>query len=182
MAVLNQQCSMPIHLNYAPTNKSYPSKQQKGGQQKNYINRIILVIGVLLLYGPAYANDWVQYDIKHFNTDNSLHSNHVYQTFQDSRQFIWIVTATGLDFFDGSQFIRIKKWPTLDLISYAQIRFEDAQHRLWLRLVENGKVQFYLIDCRTFEVQKADPVLNIHWHEKIFDAAQWKNGLIYLFW
>lgn len=171
---------MPIHLNYAPTNKSYPSKQQKGGQQKNYINRIILVIGVLLLYGPAYANDWVQYDIKHFNTDNSLHSNHVYQTFQDSRQFIWIVTATGLDFFDGSQFIRIKKWPTLDLISYAQIRFEDAQHRLWLRLVENGKVQFYLIDCRTFEVQKADPVLNIHWHEKIFDAAQWKNGLIYL--
>jgi signal transduction histidine kinase/CheY-like chemotaxis protein/ligand-binding sensor domain-containing protein len=162
-----------------PTNH-FPVNSKKGAQLKNCFNQIILVIGVLFLYNPAYANDWVQYDIKHFSTENSLHSNHVYQTFQDSRQFIWVVTATGLDFYDGSQFIRIKKWPRLDLVSNAQIRFEDAQHHLWLRLVENGKVQFYLIDCRTFEVQKADPVLNIHWHEKIFDAAQWKNGLIYL--
>jgi signal transduction histidine kinase/CheY-like chemotaxis protein/ligand-binding sensor domain-containing protein len=147
---------------------------------KNCRNPILLVIGILLLSSSTYANELLRHDIKHYNTENGLQDNHVYQTFQDSRQFIWVVTATGLDFYDGSQFIRIKKWPTLDLVSNAQIRFEDAQHRLWLRLVENGKIQFYLIDCRTFQVQKADPVLDIHWHEKIFDAAQWKNGLIYL--
>jgi signal transduction histidine kinase/CheY-like chemotaxis protein/ligand-binding sensor domain-containing protein len=171
---------MPIHLNYAPTNKSFPSKLQQRSATKNCFNQIILVIGALFLYSPVYANDWVPYDIKHYNTENSLQDNHVYQTFQDSRQFIWVVTATGLDFYDGSQFIRIKKWPRLDLITNAQIRFEDAQHRLWLRLVENGKVQFYLIDSRTFQVQKAEPALNIRWHEKLFDAAQWKNGSIYL--
>ena len=171
---------MPIHLNYAPTNKSFPSKLQQRSATKNCFNQIILVIGALFLYSPVYANDWVPYDIKHYNTKNSLQDNHVYQTFQDSRQFIWVVTATGLDFYDGSQFIRIKKWPTLDLRSNAQIRFEDAQHRLWLRLIENGKVQFYLINSRTFQVQKAEPVLNIRWHENLFDAAQWKNGLIYL--
>ena len=147
---------------------------------KNSIFWIVLVIDLFLFKIPTYGSTFNEYTIKHFSTENRLHSNHVYQTFQDSRLFIWIVTATGLDFFDGSQFIRIKKWPRLDLISNAQIRFEDAQHRLWLRLVENGKVVFYLIDSRTFQVQKADPVLNIHWQEKIFDIAQWKNGLIYL--
>jgi len=129
---------------------------------KNYRNPILLAIGILLLCNSAYANQLLRYDIKHYNTENGLQDNHVYQTFQDSRQFIWLVTATGLDFYDGSQFVPIMKWTHLNLFGNAQIRFEDPQHRLWLRLVENGKIQFYLIDSRTFQVQKVEPGLSLY--------------------
>ncbi|MEN9414805.1 MAG: hypothetical protein RLZ62_1109, partial [Bacteroidota bacterium] len=70
-----------------------------------------LIPGCLLLsaaVGAQTAADRLV--IERYNTQNGLTHAHVYQVFQDSRGFIWLVTGDALMLYDGIIFTPVMRW------------------------------------------------------------------------
>lgn len=68
----------------------------------------------------------------HFDLSDGLSHNQVYQSYQDKRGFLWLVTANGLNLFDGRSSKLVKSWPLLQSPHELKICGEDAGGQLWL--------------------------------------------------
>ncbi len=55
----------------------------------------------LVVFGQAEESN--QYTTELYGVENGISHAHVYRSFQDSRGFLWLVTANGLNVFDGNQ-------------------------------------------------------------------------------
>lgn len=65
----------------------------------------------------------------HFNEDNGLPSDYVYNVFQDKKGFIWIASNAGLSKYDGFEFIT---YPTRSSKSLPGSAIkEDSKGRIW---------------------------------------------------
>lgn len=117
-----------------------------------------IVISVGLVIG-GYAQEGVFYEVHNYTTKEGLSHNHVYQTFQDSRGLIWLVTGEGIDLYDGHRFESVIEWE-LGALSYQnKICFEDADGLLWIKIVREDKVLFKWVNTRTKLVVQEVPEL-----------------------
>ncbi|MFM7153732.1 MAG: two-component regulator propeller domain-containing protein, partial [Bacteroidota bacterium] len=87
--------------------------------------------------------------IEHYNTQNGLTHAHVYQVFQDSRGFIWLVTGNALLLYDGFIFMPVMEWDVIKSPGDIRLLFEDRAGKIWLQKNHNS---YYLIDIRSFAV------------------------------
>ena len=62
--------------------------------------------------------------IERYNTQNGLTHAHVYQVFQDSRGFIWIVTGDALMLYDGSLFLTAMRWDVANSPQDSRLLFQ----------------------------------------------------------
>ena len=67
-----------------------------------HISSIFLICFLGLFTSPASAQP---YRISHFGAENGLSNNYIVSLAQDRKGYIWIATESGLNRFDGQQFI-----------------------------------------------------------------------------
>lgn len=68
---------------------------------------ILLVIFKMHGFSQAMSSIFPAPQFRHFTTRKGLPDNHVFSIFQDSRGLLWIGTANGLSYFDGTTFTPI---------------------------------------------------------------------------
>lgn len=99
-------------------------------------------------------------DIESYGLADGLSHQHVYQTYQDNRGIIWLVTANGLNVFDGEAFYRAMEWPLPASHTGVSIRAEDAKGRLWVRFKDRDTHIFRLINIYTREIEDIKSALD----------------------
>ncbi len=81
---------------------------------------------------------------RHFDTDNGLAHSHIRDITQDSRGYIWLATWTGVDRFDGYEFLNYRSFTgdsvKLDNNRVEKVR-EDADGRMMV-MTYTGRVYF----------------------------------------
>ena len=91
---------------------------------------------LLLLFSlPGFSQQAKQFAFKHFSVVNGLVSNTVKSVVQDKDGFIWIGTYSGLQRFDGGNFISFKasKKNARSLPSdRINILYSDRKNNLWV--------------------------------------------------
>lgn len=125
------------------------------------------VFPFIFFYSDLTAQTQVRSVSEHFTVETGLLNNHVFQTFQDHRGFIWVIAGNSLDFYDGNQFSSVLTWSS----GNAEVRFEDWQGRLWVRLKDHGKIKFYLVDSKCFKITSLAELLGKEYSDQVFDAA-----------
>ncbi len=115
------------------------------------MKKLLLPIIPVLLFTNLATAQWA-YPFNRIGTEDGigLASNVVYCTYQDSKGFIWVGTANGLQRFDGSKFIQISSGRAnrvLLVSSLTQILPADSNN-LWLCFPE--KQEFGLFNTTTF--------------------------------
>jgi ligand-binding sensor domain-containing protein len=113
---------------------------------------------------------------RHFQVEEGLPSATVYQTFQDSRDFLWFSTEAGLSRFDGTRFRNFSMdegLPDNEIFGL----FEDSKNRLWFRAY-NGHFG-YLSHDTIFNADQIPLLKSLekpHWVMQIFEDS---NGDLY---
>jgi AraC-like DNA-binding protein len=79
---------------------------------------------------PAQKEDYVVH-YEQYTISNGLSHNHVYQSYKDSRGILWLITARGLNRFDGNQFKFIPQVEITDT-PRAKIFLEDKDGEIWI--------------------------------------------------
>jgi ligand-binding sensor domain-containing protein len=98
---------------------------------------------VFLLILPFYS--FSQSPVfKNYNADNGLPSNEVYQTFQDSKGYLWIATDMGVSKFNGHRFQNFSSSNGLSDNTVFGF-YEDYKERVWFRSYL-GKISYYFND------------------------------------
>jgi len=99
--------------------------------------RLCLTLVFILLRSGIHAADYV-----HLTVKDGLPNNTVYYAMQDSKNFIWFCTPTGVSRYDGRKF---ENFTMADGLADNEIFrcVEDTHHRIWF-LSYNGKLSFYL--------------------------------------
>lgn len=103
----------------------------------NIINKILLLFILLSLLVVSHSQT-INYRFAHLTMQNGLSHNQVQCIFQDSRGFIWFGTISGLNRYDGNNFVVYKKEPfdTLSLIDNSINNiYEDDKGHLWINTV-----------------------------------------------
>jgi len=99
-------------------------------------------------------------DIEGYGIKDGILHQHVYQTYQDNRGIIWLVTANGLNVFDGEAFYMAMEWPLPASHLEISIRAEDAVGRLWVRFKERASYVFRLVNIYTREIEDIKSALD----------------------
>ncbi|SFB83147.1 Two component regulator propeller [Flexibacter flexilis DSM 6793] len=78
---------------------------------------------------------------KHYTVNQGLASSTVYFTMQDSKGYLWIMTSSGVNRFDGQNF---EYFSTDNGLSDNEVfkAYEDTQGRIWF-LTYNGKLSYF---------------------------------------
>lgn len=78
---------------------------------------------------------------KHFTVNQGIASSTVYFTMQDSKGYLWIMTSSGINRFDGQNF---EYFSTDNGLSDNEVfkAYEDTQGRIWF-LTYNGKLSYF---------------------------------------
>src|SRR5215469_1104631 len=89
----------------------------------------------------------------HISMEDGLSNNEVYQIIQDSKGYIWLATADGLNRYDGYSFKVFRhQQNNPDSLSgnFVNSTCEDSKGRLWLTPYPNG-IDLYNPDTETFK-------------------------------
>jgi hypothetical protein len=99
-----------------------------------------IFIFIVLLFGAVSAGAQ-DFPMLHFNVEEGLPSNVVYQVYKDSKGYIWIATDKGIARYNG---IKFEVFTTANGLPDNEIFFfqEDLYGRLWLGTF-NGERCFY---------------------------------------
>lgn len=81
-----------------------------------------------------------------FDATKGLKDEHVFQTFEDRRGFLWVITDTELVFFDGKNFFPVQKHSSAETSRNIRIRGQDALGRIWVRYEEEGNFTFRIFE------------------------------------
>lgn len=114
--------------------------------------------------------------IERYNTQNGLTHAHVYQVFQDTRGFVWLVTGDALMLYDGGLFMTVMRWNVASSPQDSRLLFEDDTGRIWLR---RGKTHF-LVDIRSLEVTDSSVLLEGRVSGQIDCVVKGGNGIVSL--
>lgn len=126
-----------------------------------------------------YGQSDLREDVVRYGKSEGLSHNHVFQSFEDSRGFIWLITESGLDFFNGTSFETVQHWRSLSVASGISIRFEDAQGNLWIRIpMEHEKVRYSLVNIHTKEYKEIIPRIASASDVPVFDVALGRDQTI----
>ncbi|MFN5237921.1 MAG: hypothetical protein ACK5FV_12210, partial [Bacteroidota bacterium] len=114
--------------------------------------------------------------IERYNTQNGLTHAYVYQVFQDTRGFVWLVTGDALMLYDGGLFMTVMRWDLANSPQDSRLLFEDDTGRIWLR---RGKTHF-LVDIRSLEVTDSSVLLEGRVSGQIDCVVKGGNGIVSL--
>ncbi len=81
---------------------------------------------------------------KNYSVNNGLPSNEVYQTFQDSKGYIWIASDKGVSRFNGREFTNYSSSNGLPDNTVFEF-YEDHHHRIWFHSYL-GKISYFFED------------------------------------
>ncbi|MBK8111315.1 MAG: hypothetical protein IPK46_13770 [Saprospiraceae bacterium] len=99
---------------------------------------------------------WAQnYPVRHYNTNDGLSSNIVYDAIQDKNGYLWFATNTGVSKFDGKSWKNYSVDDGLGDNEILKIRM-DAKSRIWL-FCFNGALN--VIDGDTIHSPKNNKIL-----------------------
>ncbi len=110
-------------------------------------------IFILLLAVAVFTSAATPYKVRYITADDGLSRNLVHQIFKDSRGFIWIATAKGLDRYDGYNLLQ---YNSTQRDTHLQSDFvncveEDNAGNLWIG-TDNG---LFFLDYQTGVVSEA---------------------------
>ncbi|MHA1988904.1 MAG: ligand-binding sensor domain-containing protein [Promethearchaeota archaeon] len=117
---------------------------------------VILILSTLLFTGNSTL--FAQSDnivFERINTSNGLSNNIVRRIFQDSKGYLWIGTADGLNKYDGYNFITYRHDPqdtTRISNNYIWNIFEDKGTNLWIGT--EGGLNLYNYETESFKTFK----------------------------
>lgn len=112
----------------------------------------MLITLVILSSLQAYS---ATLSFRHYSVKEGLANSTAYDVFQDSRDFIWIATESGVNRFDGNKFELFTMDNGLSDNEVLQIR-EDSSGRIWF-LTLNGKPSYFFKE--KFYNTSTDPLL-----------------------
>lgn len=81
-----------------------------------------------------------------FDNTAGLLGGHVYQVFEDNNGFLWLVTETSLQFFDGNHFYPVYDHFSVSAYDKVRILCQDKTGRIWVRYEENGNLRVRVFD------------------------------------
>jgi signal transduction histidine kinase/CheY-like chemotaxis protein len=144
------------------------------------LSAIITLVWCTLVpfFARAQAEDGIRPVTERYTTQNGLTHNHVYQVFQDSRGFIWLVTGDALILYDGSIFMPVMRWEVIKSSGTVRLLFEDVSGKIWLR---KGTNSYILIDIRSFEITDLKQLLGDRLQVQIDCVVKDKKGIISIF-
>ena len=101
----------------------------------------------MLIAGTSFNNqvvaqtgqEVVWYEKLYDNTAGLL-GGHVYQVFEDKSGFLWVVTESSLQFFDGNHFYPVYDHFSVSAYDKVRILCQDGAGRVWVRYEENGRL------------------------------------------
>ncbi len=135
-----------------------------------------LIPGCLLLsaaVGAQTAADRLV--VERYNTQNGLTHAHVYQVFQDSRGFIWLVTGDALMLYDGIIFTPVMRWEVITSPDDNRLLFEDKSGKIWFR---KNRSDYFLIDIRSLSVTSFREWSDNRFHERIDCVVMGPDGIV----
>lgn len=127
-----------------------------------YTRIVFITVFISCLSGLSFrlnAQENAVYEVHKYTTKEGLSHNHVYQTFQDSRGLIWLVTGSGIDLFDGTRFESVMEWEFSSVAYQNRICFEDADGLLWIKIVREERVYIKWINSKTKQIIGSEPEL-----------------------
>lgn len=95
--------------------------------------RIFMLLCFLLTFLHLQAERVIE--VEKYTTRDGLSSDIIYRAFTDSRGFLWLATADGLNRFDGKDFKVFRHIPNDSTSIAGNIVYfitEDAEHNLWI--------------------------------------------------
>ena len=125
--------------------------------EKDYLCRAMIkktFLPFLLLLVFPWASQAVEGAFRHYTTRDGLSSNTVQALIQDRNGLIWMGTASGLDSFDGKEFIH-HPFPAGE-DDYVRQLFQDSSGQLWVG-TENAVFRYDMTSppVRVFEIPEA---------------------------
>ncbi|MGV3706570.1 MAG: two-component regulator propeller domain-containing protein [Arcticibacter sp.] len=100
-------------------------------------------LSIILFSACSYLQSYsATLNFRHYSVREGLANSTVYDVFQDSKDFIWIATESGVNRFDGNKFELFTMDNGLSDNEVLQIR-EDSSGRIWF-LTLNGKPSYFL--------------------------------------
>ncbi len=137
---------------------------------------ILLLLGFTLLFNSIGAQSRYSAEVNLYTTEQGLPSNHVYQCFQDRRGLLWLLTENGLCRFDGRNFQLVLNKGFNPDFSKNIIRFEDADHDLWISIhAANGPTRYTLFNTLTNQVRTPEEKFGPSCPDDIRDIELGKN-------
>lgn len=137
---------------------------------------IFLLLGFILLFNSICAQSRYNAEVNLYTTEQGLPSNHVYQCFQDRRGLLWLLTENGLCRFDGRNFQLVLSEGFHPDFSKNSIRFEDADHDLWISIqAVGGPTKFVLFNTVTNQVRTPEEKFGPSFPNDILDIELGKN-------
>ncbi len=114
-----------------------------------------LTFFALFVFFPAKSQTATEYYFNTLSLKDGLTQSTVHSILRDSKGFLWIGTAAGLNRFDGQNLVNFHTFAhSKGVLSDNQIRYivEDAQQNLWIST--NGGVLLYNRENNSFELQE----------------------------
>jgi ligand-binding sensor domain-containing protein len=145
--------------------------------------RSISRLALLLFFYPVFLTAQQNYivDIQQYTADQGLSHNHIYQTFQDRRGLIWLLTGNGLNRFDGQQFKNVMATLVSDQPKNNEICFEDQEGYLWIKdWKEGGLPKFRLIHTISGEITTPERKYGKAFPHNVYHVAPGKKGSIWV--
>jgi signal transduction histidine kinase/DNA-binding NarL/FixJ family response regulator/ligand-binding sensor domain-containing protein len=119
--------------------------------------RIIAAVLFVLGVSTRVIAD-AEFQVQKYSVEDGLSHPHTFQTFQDSRGFLWVAAANGLNFFDGRKFHLRLRWP-LGKPWQTRIVCEDSRGYLWVRIIDNsGQLAYKIANIHTGRVSTPQEV------------------------
>ncbi len=135
---------------------------------RKLILKCTVFVLVLLFVGTGICAQTRYVHVDGFDTGDGLSHNHIYQTFQDSRGFVWAVTGNGLQFYDGHLFAKITGWPVVMSPRDIAVLFEDGSGNLWIKTPAG----FGLVNIYTFQYKSAREILGNDLFPRVTDIRR----------
>jgi ligand-binding sensor domain-containing protein/two-component sensor histidine kinase len=130
---------------------------------------IFLTCFFKISYSQNSGYKWINY-----TTDNGLESNGVFQTFIDSKGFLWIATGNGINKFDGQKFTTLNQNNGLPDNTVFKV-FEDQQNRIWY-LPFSCKLSYF--DGTKIILYKYNNIISKFYQNSINADLRFGNGYI----
>ena len=121
------------------------------------LNGVFIMVLLLLFWNALSGQKVIPYEYKQFTIVDGLPENTVYNSLQDSQNFMWFFTSSGVCRFDGRHFENYNF--SKNLVDNEILGgFEDSNGRIWFKSF-NGKLSFFNPITQQIESYKNNPSL-----------------------
>ena len=159
-------------------------------KSKNFINlkekheliffKLIFLSLLILQFHNLYAQE-AKIDFEHYSVDQGISSPLIPYIFQDKKGFLWLATWSGLDRYDGYNFVSYRHIPenpaSIDNAFLTTV-FQDRSGILWIG-TWRGLERFDPI-TETFTHYTLHPGPNMEWNNHVTSIFEDETGILWI--